>query len=1279
MGVIYKECQEFDATTSTGDFANMIDKFPDSLFIFNDNTKDADGCEDKTGKWKGTKGAGNGVFRPFAFEPSPRVLGIPTGNGSGFQTLTEEVADGLTARGVIKLAVDRIVAYLYLRPELTRVFFSRDPKEDRLGKGSYNVSTEVLNHITGELRSIPTRIAELEARWVLRIELMDKLEDGKHRSGRLGDWGRERLALVATDASMPDASDGVRGWFKEHGVSPNGNCWGFAPLASIGLLEHKWTSGASNPTATDTSRINSLLRPRMHDYLLSKDGADLRKHYDLNTTDGKPDRKKIDPILVDGEWQGPWYPPTLAAILQVDIASFHPVKEGTQLIDGYFADKRQLELTPREVRITPKGKRRQSYDRPTITEAEMLRRLTAPEMTPLIPMTWNGSNHFSGMVLLDGSPFPHLPPRWLKVGAPICTVMSSCVCEPVFVTCWSHKRFLCPPSPSHCRLSLLLQDGPLGSGKPAVLLAAGTSTVTSAEKDASTSPLLYWVKQRLMAVTPGPAGRASFKADDAHRTSVAQLWCNEVKLGRHWQQFDDDDKKDGVEASKMADTLERCLELVDICQAAGAQLFGISTQNCNCGIFSMALVMSILHKESRKDDANVRRFLQAGSADDMRAHFEAQKRDQVINCSEMHQFTFDELQVLFKELFPALMGDARIAQISLFSTAEYTALLENVHTEKQSVEDYLEGDLRPGWNVHIGDTSKPLAPIQLKQKDGPEFFLVVFGDELGGHFVVVVNPNRRVKPLSQCDLQAATGMPALVDSAALKQALPNRVALFSKLPSRTPASVGTLRIPTLLSHTCMPSLRCSLFLCAQVNSPPAQKANAASQPLPADAVAKPLLSRQSRYGTELVGRYILLKGGVWFVLRFDSAVTKEHVCTNAEGREERFFLGSKNAVLDIVPTEKEKPCEYRDLPWIKSDGSGKETERISFAKCEPSGPGDETYGRVLVALMPTCKMGEPDREDTDSKLLFTEMRNWTKSLNAARVALLAAEENAEISSVEELESHVTHRLARLMRVDPLDAASTPVHTLLIIGAHGSEHKPGSICFRPGGAPQDVRALASRIRSLLPGPLRPYLTHIHFDACTSLDGVAPLPGMVLTGYDIAVGYESSRELTKHIVAAFKRAAENTEAGLDSVHGKAVADELTKMRNDFGPPEGEKGLGGNASGESAKANVDGFTIADLAQHLLILWEAPVKVRDAEICEAWWHTHAACESFAHLRGRTVYKFTRLSHAIAASPNPSWAHATSTSQRMMTDVIRATPRRQERKTTIASHSRCSLPIFRI
>ena len=45
-------------------------------------------------------------------------------------------------------------------------------------------------------------------------------------------------------------------------------------------------------------------------------------------------------------------------------------------------------------------------------------------------------------------------------------------------------------------------------------------------------------------------------------------------------------------------------------------------------------------------------------------------------------------------------------------------------------------------------------------------------------------------------------------------------------------------------------------------------------------------------------------------------------------REEQFFLGSKNAVLDIVPTEKEKPCEYRDLPWIKSDGSGKETERI---------------------------------------------------------------------------------------------------------------------------------------------------------------------------------------------------------------------------------------------------------------------------------------------------------------------------------------------------------------
>lgn len=439
IGIKRREGEEYDAAAGTGDFSKMIGcaGFANALCIFNDNTQDANGFPSASGKWDGKKGSGNGKFRPHAFEPQPSALGIPTGISSGFQSLADPVGSE-SAKDVIDLSVRRIVSYLCLRPELSRVFFSRDEEEDRLGKGTFDVHVDVLKYITEQLRAIPQRVAEMQARWVLRSDLMEALEDGKYRSGRLGDWARQQLGLASTnsDAPMPDASAGVRGRFRLHGVSPNGNCWGFGPLASIGLLEHEWTSGASNPAAIDNFRVNQLLRPRMHKYLLSDDGADIRKDYGLNASDGTPDRSKIDLVLNDGDWDAQWYLSALAAVLGADLASFH--RPGAdQSITGYFADKRQLTKVPGTAYTTPSGKARQRMTHPTITEAEFARRIDAPEQTAMIPLQWNGSNHFSGMVLLDKSPFSHLPPLWLRQ-------VSMHV-----VACVAHSINLCA-SPENC-------------------------------------------------------------------------------------------------------------------------------------------------------------------------------------------------------------------------------------------------------------------------------------------------------------------------------------------------------------------------------------------------------------------------------------------------------------------------------------------------------------------------------------------------------------------------------------------------------------------------------------------------------------------------------------------------------------------------------------------------------------------------------------------------------------------------------------------------------------
>ena len=134
-----------------------------------------------------------------------------------------------------------------------------------------------------------------------------------------------------------------------------------------------------------------------------------------------------------------------------------------------------------------------------------------------------------------------------------------------------------------------------------------------------------------------------------------------------------------------------------------------------------------------------------------------------------------------------------------------------------------------------------------------------------------------------------------------------------------------------------------------------------------------------------------------------------------------------------------------------------------------------------------------------------------------------------------------------------------------------------------------------IRKQLPEDLRPYLLHIHFDGCSTLVNVPPTKGIVLTGYDEEVGYESSRTMSKillhHILSAIKRCSEdraNVETKPDEF-AENLADEIIMMHESLGVPvdpvEGR---------EPSAALADGVTLAGLAQHLCMVCAPTKEVR-------------------------------------------------------------------------------------
>jgi len=137
IGIEYRSGKEFDAQAETGDFGKMLQDSTlskTSLIIFNDNVKDA-----------GTDmvGGGNGHFRPFAFNTTPpAVLGVPTGwpDPYGFTSL-EDSKDGMTAKEAIDRAIRRIVASLYLRTDINKVFFSKEGDRSKKTFGLLGVST----------------------------------------------------------------------------------------------------------------------------------------------------------------------------------------------------------------------------------------------------------------------------------------------------------------------------------------------------------------------------------------------------------------------------------------------------------------------------------------------------------------------------------------------------------------------------------------------------------------------------------------------------------------------------------------------------------------------------------------------------------------------------------------------------------------------------------------------------------------------------------------------------------------------------------------------------------------------------------------------------------------------------------------------------------------------------------------------------------------------------------------------------------------------------------
>lgn len=211
------------------------------------------------------------------------------------------------------------------------------------------------------------------------------------------------LAITPRPAPAIDAAS----FFAEHFTRledvGDGNCYGYGPIGSLGLLEHDAASHGK-PTSNDLG-VMGQIRHRQADFLLSDDPRALviRTWYDLNNSDGTPKTESIEPMRNGptyradgshelGDWNRQWYMDSLACVLSIDIVSYTPSKNHD--VTTYFADARQL--IPRQ----EAGVRTRTF--PKMRTNDVAARLQAPTPVPLAVSEWNGSNHYTALVPKDG-------------------------------------------------------------------------------------------------------------------------------------------------------------------------------------------------------------------------------------------------------------------------------------------------------------------------------------------------------------------------------------------------------------------------------------------------------------------------------------------------------------------------------------------------------------------------------------------------------------------------------------------------------------------------------------------------------------------------------------------------------------------------------------------------------------------------------------------------------------------------------------------------------------
>lgn len=220
---------------------------------------------------------------------------------------------------------------------------------------------------------------------------------------------------------------------------------------------------------------------------------------------------------------------------------------------------------------------------------------------------------------------------------------------------------------------------------------------------------------------------------------------------------------------------------------------------------------------------------------------------------------------------------------------------------------------------------------------------------------------------------------------------------------------------------------------------------------------------------------------------------------------------------------------FEEFPYHIRKG-GKDFRQVPFADYDK---------KLLIAIMPTFRMDLEGQKVPFSATWYRGLALSEINMDATRVALLAKDENAEISSEAELRDAVQRFLAPLMRVDPSDPKSKPVPTSLYLGSHGSD---GKVHYSTGGPGVAVADLVAKIIGWLPRDLQGYVCHVHFDACESMSGVSPLDGITLSGYTAEVDTSTSTFFFSYMAAAAERAIASSEG----VHAAAIAAELVSPR-------------------------------------------------------------------------------------------------------------------------------------